>query len=80
MRGDARVGGEQRAEGFALDKRRLCRVVDDVMRVLPADANVGPLVDAIRTRVGAALDQSARLDAMVDHERALGRESKKSAN
>ena len=49
-------------------------------RELPADANVGPLVDAIRTRVGAALDQSARLDAMVDHERALGRESKKSAN
>src|SRR5205807_9473112 len=49
-------------------------------RELPADADVGPLVEAIRTRVGAALDQSARLDAMVDHERALGRESKKSAN
>jgi len=35
-------------------------------REMPADADVGPLVDAIRARVGAALEQSARLDALVD--------------
>ena len=37
-------------------------------RELPADADIGPLVDAIRTRVGAALDQSSRLDALVTRE------------
>jgi DNA-binding CsgD family transcriptional regulator len=49
-------------------------------REMPATADVGPLVDAIRTRVGAALEQSARLDALVDHERALDRRSRKSAS
>ena len=48
-------------------------------RELPARADVGPLVEAIRTRVGAALEQSARLDAMVDRERALDRESRQNA-
>jgi hypothetical protein len=48
-------------------------------REMPADADVGPLVDAIRTRVGAALEQSARLDALVDRERTLDRQSRKSA-
>src|SRR5712691_2732407 len=38
-------------------------------RELPSDADVGPLVDAIRTRVGTALDQSARLGVLVDRER-----------
>jgi DNA-binding CsgD family transcriptional regulator len=34
-------------------------------RELPADTTVGPLVEAIRTRVTAALDRSARLEAVV---------------
>ena len=49
-------------------------------RELPAGADVGPLVDAIRTRVGAALEQSARLDALVDTERATERRSRQSAS
>jgi DNA-binding CsgD family transcriptional regulator len=48
-------------------------------RELPTDADVGPLVDAIRTRVGAALEQSARLDALVDRERGQDRRSRQSA-
>jgi len=47
---------------------------------LPASADVGPLVDAIRGRVGAALEQSARLDAMVDRERTRDRRSRQSAS
>ncbi len=35
-------------------------------RELPSDADVGPLVDAIRSRVSAALERSARLDALVE--------------
>ena len=38
-------------------------------RELPANADIGPLVDAIRTRVGAALDKSSRLDALITRER-----------
>jgi DNA-binding CsgD family transcriptional regulator len=49
-------------------------------REMPATTDVGPLVDAIRTRVGAALEQSARLDAMVDRERTIDRRSRKSAS
>ena len=49
-------------------------------RELPAGADVGPLVDAIRTRVGAALEQSAKLDALVDRERAEDRRSRQSAS
>jgi DNA-binding CsgD family transcriptional regulator len=49
-------------------------------RELPADADVGPLVDAIRTRVGAALEQSARLDALVDTARTRDRRSRQSAS
>ena len=49
-------------------------------RELPADADVGPLVDAIRTRVGAALEQSARLDALVDRQRSADRRSRQSAS
>ena len=45
-------------------------------REMPANTDVGPLVDAIRTRVRAALGQSARLDALVDHERTLDRQGK----
>jgi DNA-binding CsgD family transcriptional regulator len=49
-------------------------------RELPAGADVGPLVDTIRTRVGAALEQSARLDTLVDTERASHRRSRQSAS
>jgi DNA-binding CsgD family transcriptional regulator len=49
-------------------------------RELPATADVGPLVDAIRKRVGAALEQSAKLDAPVDQERTRDRRSRKNAS
>jgi DNA-binding CsgD family transcriptional regulator len=49
-------------------------------RELPASADVGPLVDAIRTRVGAALEQSARLDALVDGGRSRERRSRQTAS
>jgi hypothetical protein len=49
-------------------------------REMPADADVGPLVDAIRTRVGTALEQSARLDALVDRERTQDRRSRQGAS
>lgn len=49
-------------------------------REMPTDADVGPLVDAIRTRVGAALEQSAKLDTLVDRERTFDRRSRKSAS
>jgi DNA-binding CsgD family transcriptional regulator len=35
-------------------------------RELPPTGDIGPLVDAIRARVGAALEQSARVDALVE--------------
>jgi DNA-binding CsgD family transcriptional regulator len=41
-------------------------------RELPADTNVGPLVDAIRTRVNAALEQSSRLDDLIERQLAPG--------
>ena len=49
-------------------------------RELPGNADVGPLVDAIRTRVGAALEKSTRLDALVDSERIADRRSRQSAS
>jgi Bacterial regulatory proteins, luxR family len=49
-------------------------------RELPADADVGPVVDAIRTRVGVALEQSARLDTLVDGERNRDRRSRQGAS
>jgi DNA-binding CsgD family transcriptional regulator len=49
-------------------------------RELPADADVGPLVDAIRSRVGAALEQSARLDTLVGNEQNRDRRSRQSAS
>jgi DNA-binding CsgD family transcriptional regulator len=42
-------------------------------REMPPTADVGPIVDAIRTRVGAALEQSAKLDALLDHQRGADR-------
>ena len=38
-------------------------------REMAPTADVGPIVDAIRTRVAAALEQSAKLDAHLDHQR-----------
>src|SRR2546421_3838456 len=61
---------------IAADVRALRDVLGEInvalkiARELPADADVGPLVEAIRTRVGAALEQSAKLDALVDRQRA----------
>ena len=49
-------------------------------RELPRDADVGPLVDAIRRRVGAALEESARLDALIDDRRALEPRPRQTAN
>ena len=49
-------------------------------RELPADADVGPIVEAIRRRVGAALERSARLDAVVDRERTEDRRTTQSAS
>lgn len=49
-------------------------------RELPANADVGPLVDAICTRVGAALEHSARLDALVDGRRAGDRRPRQTAS
>ena len=49
-------------------------------RELPSTADVGPLVDAIRTRVGTALEQSAKLDALIDGQRTVDRRSRKSAS
>jgi DNA-binding CsgD family transcriptional regulator len=74
------------ATDLAAEVRSLREVLGEInvalklAREMPADANVGPLVDAIRTRVGAALEQSAKLDALVDQERALGRRSRQSAS
>jgi DNA-binding CsgD family transcriptional regulator len=48
-------------------------------REMPATTDVGPIVDAIRTRVAAALEQSARLDSLVDHPRGTDRRSRQRA-
>jgi predicted transcriptional regulator len=74
------------ATELATEVRSLREVLGEInvalklAREMPASADVGPLVDAIRTRVGAALEQSAKLDALVDHERTLDRRSRKSAS
>ena len=45
-------------------------------REMPQTADVGPIVDAIRARVAAALEQSAVLDALLDDGRqTLGQEN-----
>jgi DNA-binding CsgD family transcriptional regulator len=48
-------------------------------REMPATTDVGPIVDAIRTRVAAALEQSARLDALFNNEPEADRRSRQSA-
>ncbi|HYV21049.1 MAG TPA: LuxR family transcriptional regulator [Candidatus Bathyarchaeia archaeon] len=71
---------------LATEVRSLREVLSEInvalklARELPADADVGPLVDAIRTRVGAALEQSARLDALVDDGRSGDRRARQTAH
>jgi len=76
-KGSADIGAEVRSLRDVLGE---INVALKLARELPAGADVGPLVDAIRTRVGAALEQSARLDALVDTERAKDRRSRQSAS
>ena len=49
-------------------------------RELPADTTVGPFVDAIHTRVTAALNQSARLETVVAERRLAELRSRKAAS
>ena len=49
-------------------------------RELPHTADIGPLVDAIRARLGVALEQSAKLDARVDTARAGDLQTRQSAS
>ena len=73
---DAKTNGHAReaSADLAAEVRALRDVLTEInvalklAREMPATADVGPLVDAIRTRVGAALEQSAKLDALVDSE------------
>lgn len=90
--GHAVTGGSVGANGhavlvttdFAAEVRSLREVLGEInvalklAREMPATADVGPLVESIRTRVGAALEQSAKLDALVDRERDLDRRSRMS--
>jgi predicted transcriptional regulator len=76
-----KVGPDLAAEVRSLrDGLTEINVALKLARELPATADVGPLVDAIRRRVGAALEQSAKLDALVDRERAEDRRSRQSAS
>jgi DNA-binding CsgD family transcriptional regulator len=64
---------------LAAEVRSLREVLSEInvalklARELPAETDAGPIVDAIRARVSAALEKSVALDAMVDRERALGK-------
>jgi DNA-binding CsgD family transcriptional regulator len=77
----AKVGTDLTAEVRSLrDVLGEINVALKLARELPADADVGPIVEAIRTRVGAALEQSAKLDTLIDRERAQDRKSRLSAS
>lgn len=66
------TSGDLSAEVRALrDVLAEINVALKIARELPADANVGPIVDAIRNRVGVALSQSERLDALVADRRSM---------
>jgi DNA-binding CsgD family transcriptional regulator len=52
----------------------------NLARELPADTSVGPLVDAIRARVTAALNKSARLEAVVAERRLADLRSRETAS
>jgi DNA-binding CsgD family transcriptional regulator len=64
---------------LAVEVRSLREVLTEInvalklAREMSPTADVGPIVDAIRTRVGAALEQSAKLDARLDHQRGADR-------
>lgn len=73
---DVDLGAEVRALREVLEE---INVALKLARELPASADVGPLVDAIRTRVGAALEQSAKLDVLVDRQRDVDSRSRQSA-
>jgi DNA-binding CsgD family transcriptional regulator len=77
LNGDTDLAAEVRSLREVLGE---INVALKLARELPASADVGPLVDAIRTRVGAALEQSARLDALVDTARTRDRRSRQTAN
>ena len=74
------------ASDLSSEVRRLREVLAEInvavklAREMPADANVLPIVDSIHARVSAALDQSARLDALVDGLRLRDRWSTKTAS
>jgi DNA-binding CsgD family transcriptional regulator len=75
------VGSDMTTEVRSL--RDLLAEIDVALKIareLPADANVGPLVDTIRARVRVALERSARLDAFVDRQRTADRRSRHSAS
>jgi len=84
----AETNGHPRKIGtdLAAEVRSLREVLGEInvalklARELPADAAVGPIVDAIRARVVAALEQSARLDALVDGGRLEDHRSRQSAS
>jgi DNA-binding CsgD family transcriptional regulator len=79
--GHAPLGADLAAEVRALrEVLEEINVALKLAREMPAHADVGPLVEAIRTRVGAALEQSAKLDTLVDRERTLDRRTRQSAN
>lgn len=73
------------ASDLATEVRSLREVLTEInvalklAREMPS-TDVGPIVDAIRTRVGAALEQSAKLDALVDHQRDADRRPRQSAS
>lgn len=80
-----KMNGPVPGTDIAAEVRSLREVLGEInvalklARELPADADVGPLVDAIRTRVGAALERSSRLDALIDRESAADRRSRQTA-
>ena len=83
----AKTNGHSNVDiGLAAEVRSLREMLTEInvalklARELPATADVGPLVDAIRTRVGVALEQSAKLDGLVDTARAEHGRSRRSAS
>ena len=84
----AKTNGHTQSVGTDLvaEVRALREVLEEInialklAREMPATADVGPLVDTIRTRVGAALEKSAALDALVEGERTADPRARQSAS
>jgi DNA-binding CsgD family transcriptional regulator len=78
--------GHKTAADLATEVRSLREVLTEInvalklAREMPSTADLGPIVDAIRTRVGAALEQSARLDSLVEHQRGADHPASQSAS